>query len=248
MATLYMVATPIGNLEDITLRALRILGEVDTVACEDTRHTLKLLNHIGIKKPLIACYAYEEEKGSARILGILNQGRNVAYCSDAGTPGISDPGVLAARMAREQGHEVVPIPGPSALVALASAAGVFFKAVTFDGFPSPKPGRRRGRVRELMEREEAFIMYESPHRIVKLLADIASVDAERQLCVGRELTKLHEEFSVGAAAAVLADYEARKDIKGELAVLVAGGPKKARAARDKNRPGCRDEEESDEPL
>jgi 16S rRNA (cytidine1402-2'-O)-methyltransferase len=248
MATLYMVATPIGNLEDITLRALRILGEVDTIACEDTRHTLKLLNHAGIKKPLIACYAYEEEKGSARILGILNQGRNVAYCSDAGTPGISDPGVLAAQMAREAGHEVVPIPGPSALAALASAAGVFFKAVTFDGFPSPKPGRRRSRVRELMEREEAFIMYESPHRIVKLLADIAALDPERRLCVGRELTKLHEEFSVGAAAAVLADYEARKDIKGELAVLVAGGPKKPRAARAEGRDGRRDEEESDEAL
>jgi 16S rRNA (cytidine1402-2'-O)-methyltransferase len=221
---------------------------VDTVACEDTRHTLKLLNHLGIKKPLIACYAYEEEKGSARILGLLNQGRNVAYCSDAGTPGISDPGVLAAQLAREQGHEVVPIPGPSALAALASAAGVFFKAVTFDGFPSPKPGRRRSRVRELMEREEAFIMYESPHRIVKLLADIAAVDAGRRICVGRELTKLHEEFSVGAAADIAADYEARKEIKGELAVLVAGGPKKARKARAESRPGYRDEEESDEPL
>ncbi|MBP7262889.1 MAG: 16S rRNA (cytidine(1402)-2'-O)-methyltransferase [Spirochaetia bacterium] len=225
MATLYMVATPIGNLEDITLRAARVLGEVDTVACEDTRHTLRLLNHLGVKKPLVACYAYEEEKGSARILGLLNQGKDVAYCSDAGTPGLSDPGVLAAKMAADAGHQVVPLPGATAFAALASAAGLFFKSLTFDGFPSPKPGRRRTRVSELMARDEAFVMYESPHRIVKLLADIASLDPGRPVCVGRELTKLHEELVRGSAQAVLADFKARADIKGELAVMVAGRPR-----------------------
>lgn len=231
MATLFMVATPIGNLEDITLRAVRVLGEVDTVACEDTRHTIKLLNHLGIKKPLVACYAYDEEKGAARIMGILAQGRDVAYCSDAGTPGISDPGVLAASKARAAGHAVVPVPGPSALAALASAAGVFFKSLTFDGFPSPKPGRRRSRVAELMGRPEAFVMYESPFRAVKLMGDIAAVDPARAVCVGREMTKLHEEFIAGGAAEVLADLSARQEIKGELAILVAGAPKRA-ASRD----------------
>ncbi|TFG78707.1 MAG: 16S rRNA (cytidine(1402)-2'-O)-methyltransferase [Spirochaetales bacterium] len=225
MATLYMVATPIGNLEDITLRAIRILSEVDTVACEDTRHTLKLLNHLEIRKPLVACYAYDEEKGSARILRLLDQGKDVAYCSDAGTPGISDPGVMAAVRARETGHEVVPIPGASALTALASAAGLFFKSVTFDGFPSPKPGRRRSRVAELMVRAEAFAMYESPHRIVKLLADIAGIDPDRQVSVGRELTKIHEEFVTGSAAEVLAELSSRGEIKGEIAVLVSGAKK-----------------------
>jgi len=225
MPSLYMVATPIGNLEDITLRAARILGEVDVIACEDTRHTLKLLNHLGIRKPLVACHAHDEERGSARILGILAEGRNVAYCSDAGTPCLSDPGILVASRARQEGFDVVPIPGPSAFAALISAAGLFFKTVTFDGFPSPKPGRRRSRVAELMGREEAFVMYESPHRIVKLLKDMADIDPERQICVGREMTKLHEEFLAGSATEVLAELGGRKEVRGELAVLVSGAKK-----------------------
>ncbi len=225
MAILYIIATPIGNLEDITLRAVRILGEVDSIACEDTRHTLKLLNHLGIRKPLVSCYAYEEERGSARILALLAQEKNVAYCSDAGTPGLSDPGVLVVARAREAGYEVVPIPGPSAFAALVSAAGIFHKSVTFDGFPSPKPGRRRSRVKELMSRDEAFIMYESPHRIVKLLVDIADIDSERNICVGREMTKLHEEFLTGTASMVRDALAARAEVKGEIALLVSG-PKK----------------------
>ncbi|HPE89384.1 MAG: 16S rRNA (cytidine(1402)-2'-O)-methyltransferase [Spirochaetaceae bacterium] len=225
MATLYMVATPIGNLEDITLRAVRTLGEVDAIACEDTRHTLRLLNHLGVKKQLVACYAYEEEKGSARILALLDQGKDVAYCSDAGTPCLSDPGILAAARAREAGHDVVPIPGPSAFAALVSASGIFYKTVAFDGFPSPKPGRRRSRVAELMSRDEAFVMYESPHRIVKLLSDIADIDAERRLCVGREMTKIHEEFLVGSAAEVRDLLAARPEVKGEIALLVSGAKK-----------------------
>jgi len=225
MAILYIIATPIGNLEDITLRAVRILGEVDSIACEDTRHTLKLLNHLGIRKPLVSCYAYEEERGSARILALLAQEKNVAYCSDAGTPGLSDPGVLVVARAREAGYEVVPIPGPSAFAALVSAAGIFHKSVTFDGFPSPKPGRRRSRVKELMSRDEAFIMYESPHRIVKLLVDIADIDSERNICVGREMTKLHEEFLTGTASMVRDTLAARAEVKGEIALLVSG-PKK----------------------
>lgn len=226
MATLYMVATPIGNLEDITIRAVRMLGEVDVIACEDTRHTLKLLNHLGIKKPLVACYAYEEEKGSARILGLLAQGKDVAYCSDAGTPGLSDPGILAAKMAREAGHDVVPLPGPCAFAALLSASGIFYKAVTFAGFPSPKPGRRRSRVAELMAREDAFVLYESPHRIVKLLGGIADIDPERSLCIGREMTKIHEEFICGSASEARDVLAARPDVKGEIALLVSGAKKR----------------------
>jgi 16S rRNA (cytidine1402-2'-O)-methyltransferase len=136
MATLSIVATPIGNLGDITLRALETLKAADVIACEDTRHTLKLLTHFEIRKPLVACYAYEEEKGAARILGLLEEGKHVAYCSDAGTPGLSDPGSLAARKAREAGHRVEPIPGPSAFAALISAAGSGGRTFTFDGFLS----------------------------------------------------------------------------------------------------------------
>ncbi|HOX91902.1 MAG TPA: 16S rRNA (cytidine(1402)-2'-O)-methyltransferase [Spirochaetales bacterium] len=226
MAILYMVATPIGNLEDITLRAVRILGEVDTIACEDTRHTLGMLTHLGIRKSLIACHAQDEAKGSARILGLLNQGKNVAYCSDAGTPGLSDPGIMAAAMAREAGHDVVPLPGASALTALVSAAGMYSKGFTFDGFLSPKAGRRRSRLKVLMARAEAFVLYESPYRIQKLLEDIAAIDPDRQLCAGRELTKLHEEFLCGTAATVLGDLNGRASVKGEFAVLVAGSPEK----------------------
>jgi 16S rRNA (cytidine1402-2'-O)-methyltransferase len=246
MATLYMVATPIGNLEDITLRAVRTLGEVHTVACEDTRHTLKLLNHLGLKKPLVACYAYDEERGSARVVALLDEGKDVAYCSDAGTPGVSDPGVMLVAMAREAGHRVVPIPGPSALTALASAAGVYCKAFTFDGFPSPKPGRRRSRVAELMAREEAFVMYESPHRVARLLADIASVDSSRRVCVGRELTKLHEDIRAGSAEELSQAYAAVGEVKGELAVLVAGLSKKE--ARELARADEAADEGRDEPA
>ena len=133
--------------------------------------------------------------------------------------------MLVVARAREAGYEVVPIPGPSAFAALVSAAGIFHKSVTFDGFPSPKPGRRRSRVKELMSRDEAFIMYESPHRIVKLLVDIADIDSERNICVGREMTKLHEEFLTGTASMVRDALAARAEVKGEIALLVSG-PKK----------------------
>ncbi len=225
MSTLYMVATPIGNLGDMTYRAVEILKAVDTIACEDTRHTVRLLNHYDIRKPLVACYAYEEEKGAARVAGILGDGKDVAYCSDAGTPGLSDPGRLLAARAREAGHAVVPIPGASAFGALVSACGLPFKAVLFEGFLSPKPGRRRSRVAELMDREDAFVLYESPHRILKLLDDIADIDIERRICVGRELTKLHEELQTGPAGAVRDAFAARERIQGEFSVLVTGGKK-----------------------
>jgi 16S rRNA (cytidine1402-2'-O)-methyltransferase len=222
MATFSIVATPIGNLGDITLRALETLKAADVIACEDTRHTLKLLSHFEIRKPLVACYAYDEAKGAARILGLLNEGKHVAYCSDAGTPGLSDPGALAARLAREAGHKVEPIPGPSAFAALVSVAGFGGRAVLFDGFPSPKPGRRRTRLQELLAREEAFVLYESPHRVGKLLADLAALAPERQVCIGREMTKIHEEFLVMKASEAALLYSGEDAARGEFAVLVSG--------------------------
>jgi 16S rRNA (cytidine1402-2'-O)-methyltransferase len=222
MGTLSLVATPIGNLGDITLRALETLKAADAIACEDTRHTLKLLSHFEIRKPLLSCHANDEERGARRVLELLGEGKNVAYCSDAGTPGLSDPGALLARMAREAGYEVTPLPGPSAFAALVSAAGMGGRSFLFDGFPSPKAGRRRSRVAELLAREESFVLYESPYRIVALMEDIALADPDRRVCIGREMTKLHEEFLVGSAASLLEELKSRGEQRGEFAVLVSG--------------------------
>lgn len=222
MATLYIVGTPIGNLSDITYRALETFKTVDVIACEDTRHTLQLLNHFEIKKPLISCRAQNEQTAAQKIVHLLDEGQNVAYASDAGTPGISDPGAVLVDVARAAGHTIVPIPGACAFVSLASVAGSGGKSLLFEGFLSPKPGRRRSRLRELMATGFAFVLYESPFRIVKLLADIADIQCERRIVVGRELTKLHEEIVEGIAAEVLEDFAGRSKILGEFAVFVSG--------------------------
>ena len=222
MATLYIVGTPIGNLSDITYRALETFKTVDVIACEDTRHTLQLLNHFEIKKPLISCRAQNEQTAAQKIVHLLDEGQNVAYASDAGTPGISDPGAVLVDVARAAGHTIVPIPGACAFVSLASVAGSGGKSLLFEGFLSPKPGRRRSRLRELMATGFAFVLYESPFRIVKLLADIADTQCERRIVVGRELTKLHEEIVEGTAAEVLEDFAGRSKILGEFAVFVSG--------------------------
>ncbi len=221
VSTLYMVATPIGNLGDITLRALETLRSVDTIACEDTRHTRKLLSHFDIHRPLVSCHANDEQRGAARVADLLDEGKDVAYCSDAGTPGLSDPGAVLVREARRRGHRVVPIPGPSAFAALISAAGVSGRTFLFDGFLSPKPGKRRARLKELLERGEPVVLYESPFRVGKLLADIASIEPERFVCVGRELTKLHEELIEGTAAELAARFPA-ESAKGEFCLIVHG--------------------------
>ena len=222
MATLYIVGTPIGNLGDITYRALETFKSVDVIACEDTRHTLQLLNHFEIKKPLVSCRAQNEQSAAQKIVHLLDEGQNVAYASDAGTPGISDPGAVLVDVARAAGHEIVPIPGACAFVSLASVAGSGGKTLLFEGFLSPKPGRRRSRLRELMVTGFAFVLYESPFRIVKLLADIADTQCDRRIVVGRELTKLHEEIVEGTAAEVLEDFAGRSKILGEFAVFVSG--------------------------
>lgn len=222
MSELYIVATPIGNLGDITFRALETLKNVDVIAAEDTRHTLELLTHFEIRKPLISCRAQNEEFASEKIIKMLDEGQKVAYASDAGTPGISDPGAILAGLARKAGHAVIPIPGASAFATLASVAGAGGKTLIFEGFLSPKPGRRRSRLKELLATGDAVIVYESPFRIVKLLTDIAEIDSERRVVVGRELTKLHEEITDGTAREVLEDYASRQKVLGEFAVFISG--------------------------
>ena len=218
---LYVIATPIGNLADITLRALQTLREADVIAAEDTRQTLKLLNAHGIVKHLISCRAANEAESARGIVKLLSEGKTVAYCTDAGTPGLSDPGSVLVHTVREAGYPVVPLPGPSAFATLLSVAGFGGRTVTFDGFPSPKAGRRKKRLEELLARGEAFVVYESPFRVVKLLADLAAIEPSRPVVVGREMTKTHEEFLSGTCESVLQELKDRPILKGEFAVLVA---------------------------
>lgn len=218
MATLYVVATPIGNLDDMTIRGIRTLRDADVIACEDTRHTLNLLNHLEITgKRLIACHARNEEASAKGIVGLLEQGLNVAYCSDAGTPGVSDPGSRLVNAVRDAGFDVVPIPGASASVTLISVSGLAGKTFTFEGFLSPKSGRRKKRLEQLLERNEAFIIYESPFRIRKTLEELAILAPERHLVLGREMTKAFEQYLCGTASEVLSQLKVEK---GEFAVCV----------------------------
>ena len=192
------------------------------VACEDTRRTLKLLNHLGIRVPMISCRSQNEEFAAKKVIEALGRGMAVAYASDAGTPALSDPGAALARLASAAGHEVIPIPGPSAFAALLSVAGGMDKTIIFEGFLSPKQGRRRSRLQELMAMDAAIILYESPFRILKLLENIAEIDNERYICIGREMTKVHEEYIRGAAAEVLGVLAARKEQIGEFSVFITG--------------------------
>ena len=218
MSILYIVATPIGNLDDITLRAIKTLREAPVIACEDTRHTQMLLNHLEITgKRLIACHAHNEAASSQGIVGLLSQGLDVAYCSDSGTPGVSDPGSRLVRAVREAGFTVVPIPGASASVTLISASGLSGKTFTFEGFLSPKSGRRKTRLKELLSRDEAFIIYESPFRILKTLSEIRDLDDSRRIVLGREMTKAFEQFLYGTASEIISQL---KVVKGEFAFVV----------------------------
>lgn len=226
MACLYMVATPIGNLGDITLRALETLKSVEAIACEDTRHTIHLLTHFGIRKPLISCRAQNEEKGACKVIGLLRENRDVAFVSDAGSPCISDPGCVLSEAVTQAGYKVSPIPGASALSAILSIASSS-KGVTFKGFLSVKEGKRRRELEKLLSREEAFVVYESPFRIVKLLKTIADIDFKRELILAREITKIHEEFIRGKAREVLEEMEGRESIKGEFTLYAAGRKKES---------------------
>ena len=221
MTTLYIVATPIGNLEDITYRAVHILGSVAIIAAEDTRRIRKILNHYSITPPrLISCRAQNEKESANGIVKLLNEGKDVAFVSDAGTPGISDPGSRLVNVVRREGHRIVPIPGVSATTALISVSGIAGKGFLFEGFLSPKAGRRRSRLTELIEMDMVFILYESPHRIYRLLQDIAELAPIRQVLIGREVTKKFEEILSGTALELLAILGSRSIIKGEITVIV----------------------------
>jgi 16S rRNA (cytidine1402-2'-O)-methyltransferase len=227
VSTLYIIASPIGNLNDISLRALDVLKSVPLVACEDTTHSLKLLTHFGIKVTLVSCRAANEKAVAERLVKKLDGGLDIAYLTDAGTPALSDPGAVLVRLAAESGHKVIPIPGASAFSSLVSVAGGFDKTVVFEGFLSPKSGRRRSRLKELLEGGMAFVLYESPFRILKLLADLAEFDGTRYICIGREMTKIHEEYLRGSAEEILRILESRPEQKGEFSLFVSRGPIKA---------------------
>jgi len=225
--TLHVVATPIGNLEDITLRALRVLREADLIACEDTRQTRKLLDHYGIQKPTVSYHEHNETQRAPELIGKMQAGVSIALVSDAGTPLVSDPGYRLVRQAAEAGIRVEPVPGPSALMAALSASGLPTDEFRFAGFLPPRSAPRK-RALELYRYESATVVfYEAPHRILETLADIEEVLGARPLVVARELTKLHEEFLRGTAA------ELRRSgfpLKGEITLLL--GKAEAPEARD----------------
>ena len=218
---LYLVATPIGNLEDITLRAIRVLKQVDLVACEDTRQTQKLLNHYGITTRATSYHEHNEASRAAELLEKLAAGARIAVVTDAGTPGISDPGFRLLSLAIERGIAVVPIPGPTAFVSALVASGLPIESFSFGGFLPPKSGARRRELEKIRQSSVTHIFYEAPHRIREALEDVVTVlGNHRQIVVARELTKIHEEFLRGTAAEVLAQMNAREDIKGEIVLLV----------------------------
>ncbi|MDH3393752.1 MAG: 16S rRNA (cytidine(1402)-2'-O)-methyltransferase [Desulfobulbaceae bacterium] len=230
--TLYVVATPIGNLEDITIRAVRILKEVALVASEDTRHTRKLLSHLGISTTLLSYYKGKEASRAEPILQRLQEGDDVALVSDAGTPGISDPGALLVKKARESNITVVPVPGPSALTAAMSVAGFEDTAFHFVGFLPSRGGERRKFLKTLVSEKPLIIFYESPQRIVAALEDCFAVFGDRRISVAREITKMYEEFFIGSLAEAIADFKHRDKIKGEFVVIVAGGEEEEQPTAD----------------
>lgn len=218
--TLYIVATPIGNLEDITFRALRVLREVDWIACEDTRQTRKLLDHFSIAKPMVSYHEHNESGRATELVGKLARGGSGALVSDAGTPLISDPGYRLVQAAIAARVPVVPIPGVSAAVSALSAAGLPTDAFRFCGFLPPKSSQRR-KTLELWKPETAtLIFYETPHRILEALEDVAAVMGARPIVIARELTKLHEEFLRGTAAELHVELAARPSVKGEITLLI----------------------------
>ncbi len=219
--TLYLVGTPIGNLEDITLRALRTLKEVELIACEDTRQTVKLMNHYGIEKPTISYHEHNELTRAPELVVHLEDGDNIALVTDAGTPGVSDPGYRLVALAVRHHIRVVPIPGASAFLSALVASGLPTDAFRFSGFLPAKAGARRTALEAIRNSPLTQIFYEAPHRIVETLRDIVEIlGPERHVVIAREVTKLHEEFLRGRADKVLEQLEQRGDIKGEITLLI----------------------------
>ncbi len=223
---LYLVATPIGNLEDITLRALRVLKSADRIACEDTRQTQKLLNHFGIETPTTSCHEHNEAEKARELVEQLRQGARIAVVSDAGMPGISDPGMALARAAIEAGVAVVPIPGANAALSALVASGLPTESFLYAGFLPPKSGARRVELERLAalaaeDRALTLVFYEAPHRIFETLEDVEKVwGSDCRVVLARELTKLHEEFLRGAAGEVRREMAGRDRVRGEITLLV----------------------------
>ncbi len=221
--TLYVVATPIGNLADLSFRAVEILRSVQWIACEDTRQTRRLLAHYGIEARTVSYHEHNEAERSQELLSRLEQGESVALVSDAGTPLVSDPGFRLVRKAAEAGIRISPIPGPSALMAALSAAGLETDSFYFGGFLPRKPGERRRLLEQLSRLETTLVFYEAPHRILETLEDLAPAMGERPVVVARELTKIHEEFLRGTPAEVLEQLRQRGAVRGEITLLIGKG-------------------------
>jgi 16S rRNA (cytidine1402-2'-O)-methyltransferase len=228
---LYLVGTPIGNLEDITLRALRVLKEVDIIACEDTRHTAQLLHHYGIDKPTVSYHEHNELTRAAELVVHLERGDNIAVVSDAGMPGVSDPGYRLVALAIRHHIRVVPVPGASAFLSALVASGMPTDSFHFAGFLPAKAGARRTALETIRDSPRTELFYEAPHRIVECLRDIVEIlGPERHVVVAREVTKLHEEFLRGRAEEVLAQLEQRAEVRGEITLLIGKAEEVSHAA------------------
>lgn len=219
---LYIVSTPIGNLEDITLRALRILKEVDLIACEDTRVTKKLLSHYQIHKPLTSYHEHNEREKAEELLSLLEAGQNIAVVSDAGTPGVSDPGYRLVSLVSEKGIEVIALPGPSAAVAALSVSGLPTTCFTFLGFLPKSDKKRRECLESVREYTQTLIFYESPNRIIETLKNMFETLGNRQVSISREITKMFEEILRGEISQVIQILEKRESMKGEFTIVVGG--------------------------
>lgn len=217
---LIVVATPIGNLDDLSARAQAAFAQADLIACEDTRHTGRLLAHLAIKKPLVSLHEHNERQRLPRLLADLEEGKVIAVASDAGTPLLSDPGFLLVREAAARGIRIEPIPGPSALLTALVASGLPPYPFTFAGFPPPKSGKRRTFYKEWANLGHTLIFFESPHRLLASLEDALTELGDRRVAVARELTKLHEEILRGTLTEVLETLRARASLKGEFVVVV----------------------------
>ena len=218
--TLYLVATPIGNLEDVTRRALRVLAEVDLVACEDTRRTRALLEHFGIRARTVSYHEHNERERADELAALLERGASVAVVSDAGTPGINDPGYRLVRAAIERGADVVPVPGPSAFVAALVASGLPTDEFYFGGFLPARAHARRQKLDEVSRLRATLVFYEAPHRIAQALADAREILGEREAAVARELTKLHEEIARGRLGELAARFSNEGAARGEMVLVI----------------------------
>ena len=223
---LYLVATPIGNLEDITLRALRVLKEVSLIACEDTRHTRKLLDHFGIQKPTISYHEHNEQSRAQELTARLLTGESIALVTDAGTPGISDPAYRVVVLALEQGIQVIPIPGPTALIGGLIASGLPTDAFLFAGFLPAKRNARRERLESLRAVRETLVFYEAPHRIKETLLEAETILGDRQASLAREITKLYEQFLRGKLSEISVQLQMQEP-RGEMTLVIAGADEEA---------------------